>query len=385
MPHILVSPEPFNHPAVATEPVYTFRLNQYRIAETRARHNDTDVIRYTVTVGEGAEEQSYPLTLPPADVNNGNHDICLELPGIKIPTPDTKVTVAFTIVNSGDNSAAIEAALQKGIDALIAAEGGKSLTTSGALLLVDAALAGFLTDCDGTVAADSLTVPRSSLDALIPANGRVQTHTKHYPGSGSEDTCGANSSYYVTQTIIRTPSGSISQPQADATFIIAGRSSGLVLDIPGGVATPDVAIQQYPDNGTPAQHWNLTPVEGEPGYFTIHSVLSGLFLEVAGKSKADHAKIQQGSLTGEENQQWKFEAVSVQPDLEYPALPSNGFYLIRSRSSGKVLDVPNDSAEPVEIQQFTAETSNNQLWQPLALDPGPPENKPAPPPPPIIE
>jgi hypothetical protein len=382
MPHIAVSPEPFDHPSTATEPVYTFRLNQYRIADTRARHNDTDVVGYTVTVGE----QSYTQTLPPANVNNGNHDICLECPGIKIPKPETKVTIAFTIVNSGNNSAKIEAALQKGVDTLITDEGGKTPGTAGAMLLVDVGLAALFANCDGSVAADSLSVPRSSLDALIPADGRVQTDTKHYPGTESEDGCGGNSSYYVTQTIIRTHIGSISQPQAGATFIIAGRSSGLVLDIPGGAATPNVAIQQYPDNGTPAQHWNLTPVEGEPGYFTIHSVLSGLFLEVAGESKADHAKIQQGSLTGAENQQWEFEAASVEgPELPFPVLPnSNAFYRIRSRSSGKALDVPNDSAEPVEIQQFTAKTSNNQLWQLLALDPGPPENKPAPPPPSII-
>ena len=369
MPRVSVSPEPFqNHP---TEPIYTFRLDQYRIADTRSPHEDTNVIGYTLTAGN----QTYTQNLPPAHVNNGNHDICLEFPGIKIDDPTTPVTVAFAIVNSGHNSAGVLAALEKGVDVLIAHEAiGGDPVASVAMLAVDAGLALVFAECDGSVAADTLTVPRSALDATIPANGRIQTHTKHYPGTDSGDGCGGNSSYYVTQTLIRTDVGDVHQPQAAKTFIIASRSSGLVLDVPGGVSTVDVAIQQYPDNGTPAQHWNLIQAEDE--YFTIRSVLSGLVLEVAGDSEADHANIQQGVETGAYNQHWTFETVSIAgPDLPFPVLPNNNsFYKIRSRLSGKVFDVPNRSADPVKIQQYTSKSSdyNNQLWQLIAIDDAPP-------------
>ncbi len=379
MPHL-----PPIHPTPGGgEPVYTFRLDQYRIADTRSPHNDTDVVAYTLTVGD----QTYTQTLPPSDVNNGNHDVCLEFPGIKIPASSTPVTIAFAIVNSGHDSAAVETALQTGVDKVISGELGQDNPLSAAAMTaVNAALKLIFADCDGTVAADSLKVERSALDATIPPTGRVQTHTKHYPGTDSEAGCGGNSDYYVTQTVIRTHDGDPNQPLAGRTFIIAGRSSGLVLDVPGGSHSPGLQIQQYPDNGTAAQHWRLTPTDSD--YFMIHSVLNGLVLEVAGNSHADHAHIQQAAQTGEKNQHWKFEPVPVTTaDLPFPVLAnSNTYYRIRSRSSNKVLDVPGRSADHVGIQQFAAKPNgyDNQLWQLLSLAPPAPSATGGENPPPVI-
>lgn len=369
-PRVHLSPEPFDHQP--TPPVYTFRLDQYRVLHTRARHQDTNVVAFTLTVGD----QTYTQTLPPTDVNDGNHDIGLEFPGVRIDDPATPVTLAFAIVNSGHDSSAIEAALTKGVDALIAHEAGAGNPgTAAALAAFDVVIGLANIDCDGAVAADSLMVERSALDATIPAGGRLQTHTKHYPGSESGDTCGANSDYYVTQTIVRTNVGDAHTPETGQTFIIASRSSGLVLDVTGGARTANVPIQQYADNGTPAQHWNLLPVEGSE-FFVIQSALSGLVLEVAGDSPDDHARIQQGEDLGAYNQHWAFDAVPVGgADLPFPVLPNgNSFYRIRSRLSGKVLDVPSRSAEPVKIQQYPAQPgeANNQLWQLLALEKAPP-------------
>jgi hypothetical protein len=365
-----LSPEPFDH--LPTPPLYTFRLDQYRVIHTRARHEDTNVVAFTLTVGD----QTYTQKLPPTDVDDGNHDIGLEFPGVRIDDPATPITLAFGIVNAGHDSSAIEAALTKGVDVLIAQEAGAGNPgTALALAAFDVVIGLANIDCDGAVAADSLAVERSALDATIPAGGRLQTHTKHYPGSDSGDTCGANSDYYVTQTIIRTNVGDAHTPEAGQTFIIASRSSGLVLDVTGGASAAGVPIQQYADNGTPAQHWNLIPIEGGE-FFVIQSALSGLVLEVAGDSKGDHAGIQQGVDLGAYNQHWAFEAVPVGgADLPFPVLPnSNSFYRIRSRLSGKVLDVPSRSAEPVKIQQYPAQTgvANNQLWQLLALAKAPP-------------
>jgi hypothetical protein len=374
-------PTPFPHGV--GDPVYTFRLDQYRIVETRSPHNDTNVVAYTLTVGD----QTYTQTLPPSDVNNGNHDICLEFPGIKIPTPSTPVTIAFAIVNAGHNSAAVEAALKAGVDKVIAGEIGNSNPLSSvAMTAVDAALAVIFANCDGTVAADSLKVERSALDATIPAAGRVQTHTKHYPGTDSSTGCGGNSDYYVTQTVIRTHEGDPNGPQPGRPWIITGRSSGLVLDVPGGSHSAGLQIQQYPDNGTAAQHWQLMPTDS--GYYMIQSALNGLVLEVAGNSLADHAHIQQAAKTGEKNQQWKFELVPVgTADLPFPVLAnSNTYYRIRSRSSIKVFDVPGRSADRVGIQQFAAKTAgyDNQLWELLPLAPPPPSFNGGDNPPPII-
>lgn len=355
--------EGFLHP----ESSYTFRLDQYRVAHTRSPHNDTNVVGYTLAFGG----QSYTQTLPPTDVNDGNHDIGLEFPGVRIPDPTTLITVAFTIVNAGHNSSAVETALKTGVDKLITAEAGPgSVWGAAAQTAVDLFLADVLADCDGAVAAASMTAARSAFDGLIPTGGRMETPTTAYPGTDSSAGCGGNSSYYVTQTVIRAQIGDVSGPDVSKLFIIAGRSSGLVLDIPGGVSTAGVQIQQYPDNGTIAQHWRLA--ETDSGYFMIGSAVNGLVLEVANNSSADHAAIQLANPTNAENQQWMFEPVSVPPpDLPFPVLANtNTYYRIRSRSSGKVLDVPARSADPqVKIQQFSAASSdyNNQVWQMMAI------------------
>ena len=104
-------------------------------------------------------------------------------------------------------------------------------------------------------------------------------------------------------------------------------------------------IQQWSDNGGDAQHWEAQPVDD--GYFMIRSSRNGLVLEVADASMGDHAKVQQAVATNAPNQQWAFDTVTVPPPtIELPVVAqSNSYYQIRSRSSGKVLDVPSGSAD----------------------------------------
>src|SRR5262249_43800889 len=146
---------------------------------------------------------------------------------------------------------------------------------------------------------------RADYDVLFPGNVHVATYTAAYPGTDSPWGCGSNSRYQVTHTIVRTHVGDPSTPMPGKIFSIACRSSGLVLDVPGAKATPGAQVQQYPDNATVAQHWQLFPT-GD-GYFTIRSVINGTVLEVAGNSSADGAAIQLANLTDAHNQHWQFE------------------------------------------------------------------------------
>jgi hypothetical protein len=355
------------------------RLNQYHIDDTRSVHNDTNVVGYTLNVGQGKD--SFTQTLPPQDVNNGNHDMCLEFPSIEIDDPTTLIGLAFTIVNAGHNSTAVVAAFQQGVGQLVgkAATGVSGLAGAeigAAFIAVDVSLALLFADCDGTVAADNLSVAISAYDAVIPAGCRVLTHTKSYPGTGSADGCGGNSRYDVTQTVIRTETGDVNQPQYGRTFLIAGRSSGLVLEVPGSNTASGVPIQQGADQGGTNQHWQLVPTDS--GFFKIRSVSSNLILEVAGNSKDDHAKIQQATDLDGINQHFAFDPFTVAPpNLPFPVLPDqNAYFKIRSRSSGKVFDVESHSASPgVQIQQFSPnspDNSNNQIWQLLSVDQPPP-------------
>ena len=383
------SPEPQTQP-----PVYSFRLDQYRVANTRSLETDSNTIGYTVTVGQ----QSYTQTLPPQDVGDGNHDVGLEFPNITIPDATTGVSLAFAIVNAGHNASQVEAALQQGVNQFItsAAKGGSggsggpgagaaaaATAAAGAAgasfgvlavvaavtLVTDLGLSLMFADCDGTVAADKISPTRAQLDALFPSGGCVATQTAFYPGTGSPDGCGANSQYYVTQTITRAARGSVNTPQAGKQFIVANRSSGLVLDVPGGASTPNLQIHQWPDNGTLSQHWELQQVDN--GYFMIRSALNGLVLEVAGNSMSDHAAITQAPATSAPNQQWRFEPVSFPSNLELQVLgAATPFFKIRSRSSGKVFDVAGFSAsQGVKMQQYEDKSSDfgNQSWQLLEV------------------
>jgi hypothetical protein len=127
-------------------------------------------------------------------------------------------------------------------------------------------------------------------------------------------------------------------------------------------------LQQAPDTGGLNQHWQLIPVDG--GFFKVRSLSSGLILDVRGASHDDHAMIQQLRDLGGQNQQWQFVAVQVPPpDLPFPVLPGGGlFFKIRSRLSGKVMDVPGRSADPgIKIQQSSDSGGNNQIWQLISV------------------
>src|SRR5262245_42773419 len=80
----------------------------------------------------------------------------------------------------------------------------------------------------------------------------------------------------------------------------------------------------------------------DPLTYVIKSRVSGKVLDVPGYSTSDHALIQQIADNGGLNQEFRLEPVS------------GGYYKIVSRWSGKALDVPDGSnANNVQIQQFT--------------------------------
>src|SRR5262249_13982148 len=157
---------------------------------------------------------------------------------------------------------------------------------------------------------DNLTGLRSDYDNLIPAGGRVLTHTSYYPGTDSPSGCNhVNSEYYVTWTLIRTEASDANQPDPSKAFLILSRSSGLVLE--GPTNDEQAPIQQAQDTGGLNQHWQLIPVDG--GFFKVRSLSSGLILDVRGASHDDHAVIQQFHDIGGQNQHWQFIPVRVPP------------------------------------------------------------------------
>jgi hypothetical protein len=79
------------------------------------------------------------------------------------------------------------------------------------------------------------------------------------------------------------------------------RHSGKALDVPGNSTEEGFRMQQYPVNGSPAQEWEIEPVDG--GYFHVIARASGKLLT------ARSGVIQQWSGDGSEAQQWQLAPV----------------------------------------------------------------------------
>jgi hypothetical protein len=183
---------------------YTLRFDQFQCLETRAGQNDTDVVAFSLKLGD----RSFMFTKQMGDVDEGNYDLGFDFPAVGIDDPKTVFTLTHSIVNAGHNGDMVEKILQQSLDGALTdlAKGSafEGVPADAAILAVNTVLTAAFAGCDGTVAADSLSVLRSDFDPLIPANGRVVTHTKDYPGSPSERFCGDDSDYKVTLTLVRT-------------------------------------------------------------------------------------------------------------------------------------------------------------------------------------
>ena len=87
------------------------------------------------------------------------------------------------------------------------------------------------------------------------------------------------------------------------------------------------------------------------GYYEVKSRLSGKNLDVSGKSTADGGAIVQWTDNNGANQQWR---VTI----------SNGYATLISRLSGKALEVQGAStADGANIVQYTSWNGANQQWQ----------------------
>lgn len=123
--------------------------------------------------------------------------------------------------------------------------------------------------------------------------------------------------------------------------------SGKVLDVTGGSFENGAKVQQWSFTGGMNQQWDIKDFSPLSNDRYIVSVQSGKFLDVTDQSPHNGAQIQQWNYTGGLNQMW---------------LISWGE--LRSRGSGKVLDVPGDAifADGTIIQQWDRNGGQNQQW-----------------------
>lgn len=191
---------------------YIFRLNNFKITNIRAHHEDTAYVSFTLKVGD---HQFQTLTKNMGGVNNGIHNIGLEFGPIDISIPDTSVLFNYQIVNAGHSGeSSIVKGLESGATGMLSA-GGTVLAASlggGIWGIVIGGALGITTlgigelfklltaNCDGLVAVDQVAVKEATLENWV-SNSGSHSETRFYPGYDSPHGCGSNSRYYVTWSV----------------------------------------------------------------------------------------------------------------------------------------------------------------------------------------
>jgi hypothetical protein len=143
-------------------------------------------------------------------------------------------------------------------------------------------------------------------------------------------------------------------------FSIQNKLSNNVIDIQQSSKISGAGLDAYtPRNSdNDNQLWEFVPDPAGSGYYFIKSKLSGNVIDIM------HSSVQPGmnldafsqKTTGSDNQLWEFN-----PD---PA--GSGYFFIRSKLSGNVIDVQQASTKPgALLDAYTQRTSDydNQLWK----------------------
>ena len=153
---------------------------------------------------------------------------------------------------------------------------------------------------------------------------------------------------------------------ANGTYKLLNVLSGKALDVSGGSLENGARVQQWTDNGTPAQQWNFE--RASDGSFKIKNVGSGKVLDVTSASSENAAPLTQWTDYGNPNQRF---AVS---DL------GNSVVSLTTKHSAKLVETGLRSLEDGGVvRQWDNAGLDSQKWKMVALE-GTPNPGPTPPP-----
>ncbi|AYK07556.1 hypothetical protein [Brevibacillus laterosporus] len=172
---------------------YRISIDNFRVTNTRSRHNDDNVISLAVKVGDHEPVEASERI---DGINNGTHSTRVS---IDLDSQGKDVSFCYLIVNKGHSNN--EENARKAIsEAAKAASSAAGLGPVGDVVgrIVNAIFA----NCDGIVAQDRIVYSNTNLVNLTGQTGK-HSETRFYPGSDSPEGCGSNSEYYVTWTITR--------------------------------------------------------------------------------------------------------------------------------------------------------------------------------------
>jgi hypothetical protein len=142
-------------------------------------------------------------------------------------------------------------------------------------------------------------------------------------------------------------------------YFIKSNLSGNVIDIANASTKSGASLDSYPQKttGTDNQLWEFIADPAGSGYYFIKSKLNGDVIDIANASKASGASLDSypQKTTGTDNQLWEF--------VVDPA--GSGFYFIKSKLNGNVIDIANASkASGALLDSWPQKTTayENQLW-----------------------
>jgi hypothetical protein len=147
-------------------------------------------------------------------------------------------------------------------------------------------------------------------------------------------------------------------PAINGRYIVVNRNSLKAMEVVGGNTNNGANIQQNTYSGGTNQQWDVVPVSytngGDYSYFSMTAAHSGKAADVFNFSLDDGGNVTQWDNGQGVNQQWFLEYVT------------NGWFYIRSKWSGKYLEVDSAStANGANIRQFALWTPNpnHQQWR----------------------
>lgn len=136
------------------------------------------------------------------------------------------------------------------------------------------------------------------------------------------------------------------QDNGDGSFTFINKATGLALDIVGGSDSNGTNLDAYLPNGTVAQKFSLKPVSEfiAPGAYSIKSAVSQKVLDVAGGSTADGAAVQLYDSNGTLAQKWYVSKVDgVQNTFEIECIGSGK--LLSVNESGALVQTANNGSD----------------------------------------
>ncbi|MET7402150.1 RICIN domain-containing protein [Dactylosporangium sp. NPDC005572] len=151
-----------------------------------------------------------------------------------------------------------------------------------------------------------------------------------------------------TTALVAAHSAEAATIDTSATYVFVNRHSGKAMDVYNWATNDGAAINQFARNDLAVQQWQF--VSAGSGYYKIRSRHSGKVLDLPDAN--DGTQLVQYADNGSTRQQ--FQVLDS----------SDGYVRFKNRASGKVLDVWEwSTADGAKIAQFTDLDGWNQQWQ----------------------